>query len=274
MGSWSPKVIHLASKYATTSYDTSDTSCGFQLSRPLTIPSEYEFRISVLCASIPYSFYGIPKPVTFTAGSTNAVIPSGNWSASDLASKLGQAWTATLSVTWTPQTGLFTFLNKTASPINILSSQNSTLLGLSTSANTIVPASGSVSSTYFPDIFGTRFVNVMSTLNTECITAGSTTSGSGVLASIPVNTNPNGMIIYMPNNLVHSKLKETCINNFDITLCDSNMVPLNMNMCDWEIDLLIECIIPIGEDQIYNENPSGLDLFSSVKGYKIKRGIL
>lgn len=267
MSGWNPRTLHMSSKYANITYDANMTKVGFQLNRPLTVPESYELHISVLSACIPYSFYGIPNPVPFIANGTSYTLPAGNWSATDIATKLSTAWNAFMTVTFVSQTGLFNFKNNTGTAVVITHSATSPLLGLSTTLDTSVPANSSVNSSYFPDIFGTRFVNIVSSLNTDCITAGTVTSGSGALLSIPVNTSPNGFIVYTPNNLVRHKLKETSISNFDITLCDSNMQPLNMNGCSWEIDLLAECVIPVGENQIYSDAPNGMDLFSSVKGY-------
>ena len=261
-----PRTVHCASKYANAVADvTNRGKCTFVLNRPLTVPPEYEMHVSVLSATIPFSFYSIPSSVAFqfVAGAVWATISPGNWSATDIANLLTVA--GTINVTYVWETGLFSFKNNSASaftlPIN-------NILG---TLNTKVVAPGAtVVGDIIPDIAGTRFINILSTLNTQCITTGTTSAGSGVLISLPVNCAPNGFIQFAPQNLVRNKLSETYINTFDITICDSNMQPLNLHGCDFELDLLVETVIPIGENPKYNEAPVQDSLFDSVRNYKRK----
>lgn len=277
MSKYPPRTIHLSSKYADTNYDTMNPQsgkCSFQLNKPIYVPQEYEIHLSVISANIPYSFYGIPNPIIIrmiqnSSDIIYATIPAGNWSANDIA---GFLTASSITCTFVPQTGKFTFANSglviNTFPSITGNSSSSTIvlatLGLLTAKS--ISASSSLISDCTPDIFGTRYVNILSTLATESITAGTTTVSSGVLASIPINTSPGNFINFMPNNLVRNTLKESSITNFDITLCDSNMVPLLLNNVSWEMDILVEVFIPFGINQTYNEAPSG-DLFSSVRNY-------
>ena len=260
--SFAPRTIHCSSKYANSNPDGVMTKCTFQLSRPITVPQEYELHISVLSACIPFSFYAIPATtITFIVNGANraVIVPAGNWSGTDLAAKFTIAG---LTCTFIQQTGLFNF---TAGP-NACTIPQSSLLGFSVA--TAVAANSTVASTFLPDFAGTRFINILSSLNTDCITSGTTTGGSGVLISLPINATPFNYIVFQPQNLVRNKLKESYVSNFDITICDSNMAPLNMNGASWELDLLIEVLIP--NDQPYNESPVG-DLFNAVAMYNPRR---
>ena len=272
--SFAPRTIHCASKYATVNYDQTMTKCNFQLNRPITVPQEYEVHISVLSASIPFSFYSVPAfTLTYAAGRSVSVV-AGNWSGTDLAGLLTLA--GTMAVTFTVQTGLFKFTNNSGAPITISagSFSNTTasapLSILGFLAAKTVGAGASVYSDYFPDIAGTRFINILSSLNTEAITTGTVTGGSGVLISLPVNVLPNQFIVFQPQNLVRNKLKEAYVSNFDITICDTSMAPLNLNNVAWELDLLIEVYIPPDLSPIYNEAPYG-DLFNAAKAYHPRR---
>lgn len=258
-----PRTIHLSSKYASQYFDTQKTKCGFQLSRPITVPSEYELHIALLSASIPFSFYSIPATtLTYLIGAVVTPwvqILAGNWSVIDLVNLLT---VANITVTFTTQTGLFTFRNNNAGTITLPASP---LLGTTTSK--VLAPNASVNSDIFPDIAGTRFINILSSLNTDCLTAGTTPAGSGVLSSVPVSAINNQFIIYQPNNLVQNRLKETNINNIDITICDSNMNPLNMNGCDWEIDLIITVL----EEEPTSKVSQDEDLFSTAAMYNPKK---
>jgi hypothetical protein len=260
--SFNPRTVHCSSKYASINYDTTMTKCNFQLNRPISIPQEYELHISVLSACIPFSFYGIPATtITYTVGGTNNnwSIMAGNWSGTDLATLLT---TSAITVKFIQQTGLFQFTAGSSTVVLPISP----LLGI-TSPITLT-ASQSKYAQAMPDIAGTRFINILSSLNTDCITTGTTTGGSGVLLSIPVSAAPNNFIIFAPQNLVRNKLKESYVSNFDITICDSNMTPLNMNGIAWELDLLVEVLIP--NDQPYNEAPVG-DLFNATRMYNPRK---
>jgi len=257
--SFNPRTVFCSSAYPEFKYDPNNTTkCNFQLNVPVSIPQEYELHVSVLLANIPFSFYAIPQTtITYTVGGTNNnwTIPAGNWSGTDIATLLTNS---SVQVTFVTQTGLFNFKALTGTVVLPVS----TLLGINASLS--ISSGATKAAQQMPDIAGTRFIHILSSLNTDCITTGTTPVGSGVLASVPVNAAPNNFIIYQPNNLVKNKLRESHLTNFDITLVDSNMNPLNMNNVNWEIQLLIEVVVP--NNKTYNEAPTG-DLFNAAAMY-------
>ena len=269
---FSPRTIHLSSKYATYNYDTNMTKCSFQLSRPISIPQQYQLSVGVISACIPSTFYAIPAPVQLQynigAGLVNWVlIPAGNWSTADFTQATGtvpaspaRLSNASVTVTYTQETGLFTFT--ALAPYNV-TIPISPILG--TTATHLIPSGTSVAGDTFPQIGGTLYINVLSSLNTDCITSGSTPGGSGVLVSIPVTCMNNSVINYLPSNIVKSVLKENSLSSLEITLCDDNLTPLNMNGVPWAMDLYIECGIP-NKDHEFNQTPV-VDLFSAVRSY-------
>jgi hypothetical protein len=245
------------------------------------IPPEYLLVVSVYNASIPFSYYAISSPTTlqfkFTGGTApagglvfNVVIPAGNWSPVDVVNfinnqqlvangGLGAEFTATFS----QQTGKFTFTNLNANGYST-TIPASPILG--TSSSHLISGVSSIISDYIPSLSGTRYINILSSLSTDCITAGTIPTSSGVLASIPVSVLPGSYITYQPNILVKNILKESYLTYFDITICDSDMNALTLNGVDWEMDLLVEVIIPQSENQVYNQSPAG-DLFNAVNTY-------
>ena len=266
MAPFTPKTIHLSSKYANGFGDGTKGKCSFQLSKPINIPGEYEVHLAVLSAVIPVSWYGIPVLTSIPysvsgTGYTWTAIPAGNWTAADIAAKLNNS---NVTVTFTAQTGLFTFTNFSGSSIIIPAHP---ILGTNT-AKPLGTRGTVVYSDVFPDIFGTRFVNITSSINTENITAGTVPAGSGIISSVPVNVLPSSFITFGPSNLVQNKLRETSLQSIDITLCDSSMTQLNMNGCDWEIDLLLS-VLTDNADNSYTETPNG-NLFSATKKYHQK----
>ena len=263
MPSFTPKTIHLSSKYANSFGDGTKGKCTFQLSKPINIPGEYEVHLAVLSAVIPVSWYGVPQTtITYILNgvNTNWIIPAGNWSSADMVVKLTNT---NVLVTFTTQTGLFTFKNLSNYSLTI---PINNILG-TTSAKVLASINASANSDVFPDLFGTRFVNITSSINTENITAGTVPAGSGIISSIPVNVAPGSFITFGPSNLVQNKLRETSLQDIDITLCDSSMTQLNMNGCDWEIDLILSVITNDSKD--YTETPQG-NLFAATHEYHRK----
>lgn len=264
--SYTPRTIHLASKYANSNPDGVKSSCSFQLSKPINIPTEYELHISILSACIPTSFYSVASliNITYNSGTAWFTVPLGSYAPSDIIA-LSAINNIGLTVTFSAITSKFVFSNSSGAIVRV---DPTSIFGVTTQLS--VPAGGVASGQICPDIYGTRFINVTSSLNTDNITAGTTPTGGGVLLSIPIDVSPNNFVVYTPNILVRNRIKESTLNNVTITLCDDNMTPLNMNGVDWAMDLYVECIIPDGST--YNESPAGMDLFSATRNYpRIKK---
>jgi hypothetical protein len=250
------RTVFLSSRYSDFVYNPATKSkCNFQLNVPLSIPSEYAFLVSVISANVPYSFYVIPTATTvqyIIGGVTKTLtVQPGNWTADYIAGTFLSD--SSVTTTWAAATNTFTMTCGTS--ITLLASP---LFG--TLANT---QGTNITSVVTPDIAGTRYVHVLSSLQTDGITTGTMPIGSGELAAIPVSAQVGNFITYMPNIAPKFKLRESTISNFDITLCDSNLNPLNMNGCDWEICLKVELYIPPGQEQTYSDAPKGLGLFDA-----------
>ena len=262
-----PRTVHLSSRYADAKYTPNDTNkCNFQLNTQVTVPPEYVLQVSVLSASIPQSYYNIPSLtiLTFTNGAVSQPvnINPGNYSGTDIATIIDAQIPTYITVTFSNQTGKFTFTGTVANTSFVIPA--SPLLG--TSVSHTINNAQTVYSDYIPDLAGTRYINIVSSLNTESLTAGTAPLGSGVLASIPASVPFGQFITYIPNNLVRNQLKESYISYFDISICDSDLNLLSLNNVNWEIVLLIEVVIPPGQSPIYNASPNG-DLLNAVRTY-------
>ena len=156
---FSQRVIHLNSKYATSS--TTNTY-SFQLSKPITIPQEYSLVASVISATIPSSFYAFPNPITlqYTINGTTTnwvynsqpyTIPAGNWTIIEVANFLNTgssgttsanlasiitAGTTNVNVNYVPDMNVFSFTKAGANTV-VIPSQATTylnsILGISSS---------------------------------------------------------------------------------------------------------------------------------------------
>lgn len=269
---FSERTIHLASNFATLNYDKTMTRCLFQLSKPIVIPEEYSLEISVLSASIPYTYYGIPNPITVNIQraingvfeDNNVIIPSGNWSVYDIATML--TIPGIITVSFVPQKGLFLFQNADATSRTVEIYGAVPMLGLS-EAITTTTVQG-VYAPNIPNVSGTRYVLVQSSLKTDTISAGTIPQYSGVLCAVPVNARPNELIVYQPNHPVRNIMKESSISSIEITMTDSDGQPLSFLGSPWELDLLVSIEIPPGETQSYNEDPRGGNIFGIHKGYR------
>ena len=273
---FSSRSIHLSSKYAT-SVDSTNTRYTFQLSQGISIPQEYEMFVSVLSVSIPISWYAVPsQPMTYTkagvatnwgtySGSTfSGVLGAGNYAPSDIITAMsGTSGSVDIGMSFSSITGLFTFKNQSASSITIPAYS---ILGI-TSPITIAAGASSAAQS-LPDIYGTRYVNIVSNLPTNNVTAGVVPkAGGSVLLAVPVNGQQFTMLAYTPNQLLKNRLANTTLNSIEIVLCDSNLAALQLNNSTFEIDLLVECVIPPNLPQTYNSEPNGLSIYALNRDY-------
>ena len=299
------RTIHLSSKYVDNPnggtqnvvYDgNGNPTYTFVLNQTINIPQEYELYVSVLTASVPVSWYATPNTtIGYTKGTTltpwgiynttsllyTGTIPAGNYSvgsgsSSDLMLLMGGTLNTAhvdINMTFSLVTGLLTFKNINPSGTTTQNNANTIvvgpipLLGI-TSPLTIAPqASATAQAT--PDIYGTRYVNIVTSLATNNITAGYVPrSGGSVLLSIPVNASPFTILTYTPNQLLKNRLKESTINSIQVSLADSDMNPLNLNGATFELDLLVECVIPPNMPQEYSQEPQGVSIYALNRNYK------
>lgn len=253
---WTPRTAYLSSKYATATFVG---GARFQLQQPIAIPDEYELYVSVVSASIPFSFYSIPASVvtyTINGSTVNLSIPAGNWSASDLC---GYLTDSNVSTIYTTQTGFFTMSSQTAITLSA-----SNLFGINT------PTTGtSITSTVIPDIAGTRFINILTNLGTDFIGAGSVPNAP-VLASIPVSVGPNYLNTYLPGVTPRLRIKSNSINALQVHLTDDDLNPLNLNGGQWAMTLYFEISPGPDTPAMFSEAPKGMNLFEATRNYRSK----
>ena len=287
---FAPRTIHLSSKYVTSqniTYDPTNSypiKYAFQLSQAITLPQEYELFVSVLSASVPYTWYGVnytnigyvKNNNIMPWGSYNKTnnlysgnIPAGNYSPTDLINLMGgnlQTANVDINISFSTITGLFTFTNISNGNISL---NPSPIFGITQSGLTLNGINSTATAQTFPEIFGTRYINIVSSLATNNITAGVAPKGGGsVLLAFPVSNVPFNLISITPNNLLKNRLKESTINCIEISICDSNLTPLNLNSAAFEIDLLVECVIPPSMPQNYSEEPQGISIYALNRNYK------
>lgn len=268
-GSWAPKLLHLSSSNARfISNPLTMSSATFIMSKPISVPQDYQMYISCVASVIPYSFWSIPTaiviPITYGVSNTarNLTIPAGNLSASAVATALTDTVTSGLTVTYSTGTGVFTFSAGATNSITFPAQAVNNIIGVSVSGLTIA-TNGSSQAVGIPQIGGTRAVEVNTNIPIDTTTAG---SGTGqTLCYIPVDTNPNNYIIYKPYNWVRQVAKTNYIQEITVTLSDENGALLDMKGANWSIDLLFELLVPpdmVNKD--FTEMPSGGDLFSAL----------
>ena len=253
---WTPRTCYISSKYATAVYNsTFNSSARFQLQQPISVPDDYELYVSVVSASIPFSFYAVPASVvTYTLNGTavNLSIPAGNWSATDLA---GYLTDSNVSTSYSTQTGFFTMTCGSAVTVS-----PSTLFGI-----TAATTGTSISSAVIPDIAGTRFINVLTNLGTDFVGAGSLPNAP-VLASIPVSVAPNYLNTYLPGAPPKLRIKTNTLSSLDVQLTDDDLNLLNLNGGQWALTLFFEIMPGPDSPSVFSEAPRGMNLFDATSG--------
>ena len=242
------RLITLNASNATIIYnDSLMSSCLFSFTNLLKDDLDIMYRqISIQNAQIPISYYivniynntlsykidnGIIQTATFSRG---------NYNASTFTTEFkNQIPSMTLS--FNKLTGVFTITNTTTS-FTIYSSGSTCfkLLGLDRKVSSYTGVS--VLAPFPCNFAGLSKIKVVSnTLSTYSL--DSTTGGNNnVLATIPVNSGSYGIILYQNISSFKPMLRETTMNDFDISLLDDDDNLINFNGISWSLSLQLDII--------------------------------
>ena len=241
-------------------------SCHFPyvLKEGIEISSTEGVLVSLVSASIPYSFYNIREnlndtiKVTLSDGngnhSSSLVIPPGNYTATTLATKLKEKIEAfasgptvdlptTVTITHNKTTQKFKFVISQHTLVLHFGNVTSTLhseLGFdgTTDANALTPLT-SLTSTNVADVAASvHGVYVRTSLSTRSVMDSQTGGISDILTKIDINTNPGGIISLDPAQATHESLIFTKhIKDIYIRITDERDRLLDLNGLDLQIAL-------------------------------------
>jgi hypothetical protein len=199
--------------------------------------------LAVSEAIIPHSYYAInDNNNTFECGPTGAdtiTITNGNYTSSEfathLATQLNVVLVPTYSVSFSTNTGKFTYSTGDASEfVLVADTKNYKYLGFAKNSSNS-SASGSLVSTNVINISGTEYVDILS--NLQVASENSSNLNRDVLARIYPNSSAFSSIFFnaTTDNAVHFAGQH--INRMHIRLVDEHGDALDLNGLDWNFTL-------------------------------------
>ena len=197
--------IHLNSEQAI-KYYTGTSYCEFALPF-FTVPSTCNLYVSVVHASIPYSFYNINNLnncLCYTLSNNTIIrvyIPLGNYTSATLLAALISILPNTFTITYSPIQNIFTFTNANSFSLTydsvISFSTCFGVLGMTNIQHTAT-SNGTIytlSSDTLVNLAPVRCICIYTTLHTGSITSLAPLN-QNILCSIPISTAPFTMITY------------------------------------------------------------------------------
>jgi len=267
IGTESSIVLHLNSAFASSQLSTGlTTNFIYNLKESVEVPNHEMCQVSLYSATIPYSFYNVNSTnnqfrVTMADGddpkTSTMTIPKGNYTATSLKDKFISVVKASTEpliaslvfdieydrVTFKyniKQTTVVEYLRVnfiTCGDIfgftNNLDIDFVAILGVATVTGTkCADLSDSVRGLYIRQNLTSK-----STLDNE------TGTFSNILARIPIETNPGGIIFYNPHNSIHrSNTWLHSISSVGIKLTNDTNAPIDLNGLHFSVSLLVSFV--------------------------------
>jgi hypothetical protein len=235
--------IHLDSYYATTKRNNNAADCVYQLPIISTERDVY-LHLSVVSMSIPYSFYNINTSNNIfrynliTGAEVTITIPVGNYNIKQLLSHLNNVMGNNMNITYDSITNKVTISNPNISFV-IIYNDFTRILGYSASNF----YTQSTTSPYCVNLFTITNINVESNLMTyNYCNVPSESTNQTILANIPVNTQPQGLITYENKSGYKTNLYVGELSVLEIRLKDNRGNLIDMNGCDYTLSIQIDTI--------------------------------
>ena len=235
--------IHFNSLYAN-SYNNGLTSdCNFYLNNNIEVPVQHNIYISVINASIPFSFYSIDQynnSLVYVVNGTTFVLPilPGNYNAIQLASYFNSYLSTGFTCVYNSITNKYTFSHTTYEFFFTSASTCLKMLGFSTN---LTSSSKALTSNFCVNLQTKQCICLTSNLNTGNISFCSMNCPN-VLCSIPVASQPNSNIIYVNQYSFKSNLFSNFINYINLKLVDQDMKGLDLNNVHWTCTMQLDIV--------------------------------
>ncbi len=238
--------IHLDSHFATIKNNNNSADCQFQLPIINTARDSY-IHLSLVSMVIPYSFYNINSTnnvFTYSLLSTglsySRTIPVGNYNINQITAYLQANMGNSMSVSYNGITNKITFSNSSTS-FTLVYNEFAKVLGFVTPTTNIYETSKTAP--YCVNLYTIYNINVETNLLTYnfCNVPNETTSQT-ILASIPVITQPQGLISYENKSQYKTNLYVGELSILAIKLRDNRGNLLDMNGCDYTMTLQIDSV--------------------------------
>lgn len=235
--------IHLDSYYATTKRNGNAGDCQYQLPQISTQRDTY-LHLSVVSMVIPYSFFNINTTNNIfrynliDGTEVNITIPVGNYNINQLVSYLKTYMGNSMTLSYNSITNKITFSNSATSFV-LVYTEFLKILGFSTSNF----YSTTTTSPYCVNLFTITNINVESNLATyNFCNVPSQTNTFSILANVPINTQPQGLITYSNLSNYKTNLYAGELSILDIKLKDNRGNLIDLNGCDYTMTLQIDSV--------------------------------
>lgn len=241
--------LYLNSKYATMKPNNGDTGfCYFEY--PLiTLPDGKYIYLSLISATIPYSFYSINVNnnglhiVDNAANEYTFNVEPGNYNIYQLIeailAELGGDW----SMTYNAVTNKVTFTIDPLLSDGFTIYSDGTLnhaLGFSSTDNT-VSVDGSATSTQGINLNQIRAINIEIDMQSPSVNVAQPLN-QNILATIPVAVQPYGMIVWTNSNGFRINMMCEQMNMIKVKFIDNQGNLINMNGVNWQATLQLDAV--------------------------------
>jgi hypothetical protein len=207
--------------------------------------SQNHLYISVLSASIPYTFYQVNsnnnrlyyyvETVPYTI-----VVSPGNYNVYTFISALKILMTG-FNITYNAVTGKLTFTNTDNKNFIIYNSDMFRLLGLNTSASSLVSQSYVLVGDYPVNLLSTTCVCVYVDFRTGEYNVADT-KNQQLLCTIPLDVAPFGLITYKNTNNYRCNTFMSNLDHVEIRITDQSGRVLDLNGSDWCMNFQIDLV--------------------------------
>lgn len=242
--------LYLNSKYAAAKPNSGDTGfCIFEYPT-ITLPDNKYIYLSLVSATIPYSFYSINNNnnglyiIDNSANSYEFQVPAGNYNIYQLRTailaELGFGW----DISYNAITNKVTFDLSLAVCSGFTMYSSGTLnhaLGFSNTSNTVSDASGSITSVTGINLNQIRAINVEIDMPSQSLNVAQP-NNQNILATIPVAVQPYGMISWDNPNGFRTNMYCHEMNMIKVKFIDNMGNLINMNGVNWQATLQLDCV--------------------------------
>lgn len=238
--------IHLDSRFATIKNNYNSADCQFQLPVIYTARDSY-IHLSLVSMVIPYSFYNINSTnnvFSYTLLSTgltySRTLPQGNYNINQIIAYLQANMGNNMSVSYNSISNKITFSNSSTT-FTLVYNEFARVLGFVTPTANIFEASKTAP--YCVNLYTIYNINVETNLLTyNFCNVPNESATQTILASIPVITQPQGLISYENKSLYKANLYVGELSVLAIKLKDNRGNLLDMNGCDYTMTLQIDSV--------------------------------
>jgi hypothetical protein len=236
--------LYLNSKYADIKPVQDNGICVYYLPQ-IDIPDGHYIYLSLQSAVIPYSFYSINSTnntlIVYSNSTTyTVVVPEGNYNITQMITALLNGLGGLFSITYNSITNKITITNTTYDFTIKKEGTINHALGFLEKTDTS-SISRTLTSTYIVNLNQIRAVNVEIDMPTYNINVAQKLN-QNILATIPVVTQPFGMIYYENNNNFRINMWDCKIDSIRIKMIDNYGNLISFNGVNYQLTLQIDIV--------------------------------